>query len=100
MFVVGNLLQAVAGLLDVVIQTLSIILIINAVLSWVRPDPSNPIVMFLDRVSDVVCNPVRRLFPTVYAGIDFAPFIVLLALQFLGHVFLVQTLRGMAIRMG
>jgi len=100
MFVIGNLLSAIAWVLEFVFQALSIILIVNAVLSWVRPDPSNPIVMFLDRVSDAVCNPVRRLFPTVYAGIDFAPFIMLVAIQALGMMFLVQTLRGMAIRMG
>jgi uncharacterized protein YggT (Ycf19 family) len=56
--------------------------------------------MFLDRVSDVVCNPVRRLFPTVFSGLDFAPFIVLLVLQFLGRMFLVQSLHGLALRMG
>ena len=100
MFVIGNLLNAVAGLLDFVFQAISIVLIVNAVLSWVRPDPSNPMVMFLDRVSGVVCDPVRRLFPTVYAGMDFAPLIVLLAIQFVGHLFLVATLRGMALRMG
>lgn len=99
MFVIGNLLNAFASLLDVVFQALSLILIVNAVLSWVRPDPSNPIVMFLERVSDVACDPIRRLFPTVFSGIDFAPFIVLLALQFLGHMFLVQTLHDLASRM-
>jgi YggT family protein len=100
MFVVGNLLNALASLLDVVFQSLSLILIVNAVLSWVRPDPSNPIVMFLERVSDVVCDPVRRLFPTVFSGLDFAPLIVLLVLQFLGHMFLVQSLHDLATRMG
>ena len=100
MFVLGNLLNAVASLLDVLMQALMLILIVNAVLSWVRPDPSNPIVMFLDRVSDAVCNPVRRLFPTVFAGMDFAPFIVLLVIQFLGRMFLVQSLHGLALRMG
>ena len=57
MFVVGNFLGAVAGLLDIVLQALLIVILVNAVLSWVRPDPSNPIVMFLDRVSDCVGNP-------------------------------------------
>ncbi|MBI1798920.1 MAG: YggT family protein [Candidatus Eisenbacteria bacterium] len=100
MFVIGNLVQAVAGLLDVVFQALSLILIVNAVLSWVRPDPSNPIVAFLDRVSDVTCAPVRRLFPTVFSGMDFAPLIMILLLQFAGHVFIVQTLRDLALKLG
>lgn len=100
MFVIGNLLNALAWLLDVLFQSLSVVLIVNALLSWVRPDPSNPIVMFLDRVSDLVCDPVRRLFPTVFSGMDFAPFIMILALQGLGHMFVVQTLRQLAVRLG
>ncbi len=100
MFVIGNLLNAVAGVLDVVLQLLLLVVLVNALLSWVRPDPSNPIVVFLDRVSDVVCNPIRRLFPTVLGGIDFAPFIAMLLIYFVGRVFLVETLRGVAARMG
>ena len=61
MFVIGNLLSALASLLDVVLQGLTLIVLVNALLSWVRPDPDNPIVRFLDRL-DLLCNPVRRLF--------------------------------------
>jgi YggT family protein len=86
-------------LLDIVLQALLIVILINAVLSWVRPDPSNPIVVFLDRVSDFVCAPLRRLFPTVFGGIDFAPFIAMLAIFFIQQ-FVVASLRGMALRMG
>ena len=99
MFVIGNLLNAIAVILGFLLQTLMIIILINALLSWVRPDPSNPIVMFLDRVSDLVCNPVRRLFPTAYSGIDFAPFLAMLVLWLL-QLFLVGTLRDVALRMG
>jgi len=99
MFVVGNFLNAVAGLMDIVLQALLIVILINAVLSWVRPDPSNPIVVFLERVSDFVCAPLRRLFPTVFGGIDFAPFVAMLAIYFIQQ-FVVASLRGMALRMG
>jgi YggT family protein len=99
MFVVGNLLSAIASILDIVLQLLMLILVVNAVLSWLRPDPANPIVAFLDRVSDVVCDPIRRLFPTQFSGFDIAPFVALLALWFT-RMFLVQTLRDIAIRMG
>jgi len=99
MFVLGNLLQAVAAVLNVVLQGLLIIILINALLSWVRPDPSNPIVRFLDRVSDLVCDPIRRLFPTQVSGIDFAPFIAMLAIWLL-QMFLVGTLNDLAVRMG
>jgi len=99
MFVIGNLLNAVAVILGFLLQSLLIVVLVNALLSWVRPDPGNPIVMFLDRVSDLVCNPIRRLFPTAYAGIDFAPFIAMLAL-WLMQLFLVNTLKDIAVRMG
>ena len=99
MFVVGNLLDALATVLNVVLQLLLLVIFINALLSWVRPDPGNPIVMFLDRVSDIVCTPIRRLFPTVVSGIDFAPFIAMLAIWFI-QMFLVNTLHSLALRMG
>jgi len=98
MFVIGNLLTAVAYVLDKVLWLLSLIIIVNAILSWVRPDPGNPIVMFLDRVSDAVCNPIRRLFPTVISGIDLAPFIAILVIWFL-QMFVVASLRDLAIRL-
>jgi len=98
MFVIGNLLTALAWVLDVVLNGLMLVVLVNALLSWVRPDPSNPLVQFLERVSNLVCDPLRRLFPTVFGGIDFAPFIAMIALVFL-RMFLVDTLRGLAIRM-
>ena len=100
MFVIGNLLNAVASILEVVFNGLMLVIFVNALLTWVRPDPQNPIVQFLERVSDLVCSPIRRLFPTVLAGIDFAPYIAILALMFIGNGFLVATLRGLAVRMG
>jgi YggT family protein len=99
MFVIGNLLHAVAVILDLVFNALLIVILINALLSWIRPDPSNPIVMFLERVSDLVCDPIRRLFPTAVSGIDFAPFIAMLVIWFL-RLFLVGTLNDLSIRMG
>jgi len=99
MFVIGNLLSTVANVLDFLAQALTLLLFINALLSWVRPDPSNPIVMFLDRVSDVVCSPVRRILPTIYGGIDFAPFVVMLILWFGVRMFLVKSLMDLAIRL-
>ena len=98
MFVIGNLLNAFATILDMVLNTLLIIIFVNAILSWVRPDPSNPIVMFLDRVSDAVCNPIRRVFPTAMGGIDFAPFVAMLLIYFT-QMFVVRTLHDIATRM-
>jgi YggT family protein len=99
MFVIGNLIGAVASLFDIVLQMLAIVVLINALLSWVRPDPGNPIVQFLDRISDLVCWPVRRILPTVFGGLDLAPLFTILILWFLRQ-FLVQTLRDIALRLG
>ena len=99
MFVVGHLLSAVAMVLDIVLLGLLIVVLINALLSWVRPNPDNPIVMVLDRISDAVCDPLRRMFPTAIGGIDFAPFIVMLVIYFVRE-FAVGSLRDLAMRMG
>ena len=68
-------------LVDRALVILEILIVINALLSWVRPDPSSPIVRFLDRVSDTVCDPIRRFFPTVLGGFDLAPLIAILVIE-------------------
>ncbi len=99
MFVVGNVIEALATVLEFVLNALSLVLIINALLSWVRPDPANPIVRFLDQVSDAVCDPIRRLFPTVVGGLDLAPMIALGVIWVLQMV-VVKSLHGMAMKVG
>jgi len=99
MFVLGNLIGAVATVLDVLLNVLGIVLIVNALLSWVRPDPSNPIVRFLDQVSDAVCDPIRRLLPTVVGGLDLAPMIALGVIWVLQMV-IVKSLQELAYRVG
>jgi len=99
MFVVGNFIGALAHVLDMVLTALMLIILVNALLSWVRPDPRNPFVMLLERVSDFVCGPIRRLFPTSAGGIDFAPFIALLVIIFLQR-FAIGSMRDLALRLG
>lgn len=99
MFVFANLLEALAAVINLVLNLLMLVIFVNALLSWVRPDPSNPIVQTLERISDLVCNPIRRLFPTIISGIDLAPFIAMLAL-WMTQLFVVHTLRDLALRMG
>lgn len=99
MFIVGNFIGALAQVLDIVLGALWVVILVNALLSWVRPDPRNPIVMVLDRVSDFVCDPIRRLFPTNAGGIDFAPFIAMLLIIFL-QKFAIGSLRDLALRLG
>jgi len=91
--VIGNFFGALAGVLNLVIEALLLVVLVNALLSWIRPDPSNPIVQFLERVSDFLCNPIRKMFPTVVSGFDLAPMIVMLILWFLQR-WLVPTLAG------
>ena len=95
MMVFGNFLLALAGVLGTVLTIYTWILIARAVISWVSPDPYNPIVRFLYNVTEPVLYRVRRMVPSVYAGIDFSPLIVLLAVQFL-QLFLVQSLSDLA----
>ncbi|RXK14310.1 hypothetical protein CP965_02340 [Halarcobacter mediterraneus] len=59
------------------------VIIIAAIISWVRPDPYNPIVQMLYRLTEPAYNLVRKYIPTVFGGMDFAPIIVILVLIFL-----------------
>ncbi len=94
MFVVANFLEALAVILNMVLQLYMWIIISRAVISWVNPDPYNPIVQFLHRVTDPLLYKVRRFMPD-FGGIDFSPIIVIMAIVFL-QSFLVKTLSNMA----
>ena len=98
MFILGNLLQATAQVLNIVLQLYMWIIIIRALLSWVNPDPYNPIVQFLYSITEPVLYRVRQLIPMSGIGIDFAPIIVLLAIVFL-QSFVVQSLGALALRL-
>lgn len=98
MFVLGRFVGMLALLLQFGFNALMLILLANAILSWVRPAP-NPIVNFLEVVSNAVCNPIRRLFPTVFGGLDIAPLIAILVIQFVGLGFVVTVLQDVAARL-
>ncbi|MGD9609389.1 MAG: YggT family protein [Desulfovibrionaceae bacterium] len=94
MEIIGNLFSAVAFLVNTVLKLYFWVIIVAALLSWVRPDPYNPIVRFLRAVTDPVFYRVRRWLPfLVIGGIDLTPIVVLLAVEFL-RMFLVPTLYG------
>src|SRR5512143_4321894 len=95
MFVFGNLLQAVASVLDFLLTAYMWIVIISALLSWVNPDPYNPIVRFLYGATEPLLYRIRRSLPVSFGGIDFSPLLVLVAIYFL-QGFLVQSLRDLA----
>lgn len=98
MFVAGNFLDAVARILDIALTAYYWIIIVRAVITWVNPDPWNPIVQFLQRVTEPVLAPIRRILPTWRLGIDFSPLVAILALIFIQQ-FLVGSLRDLAWRM-
>src|SRR5438552_17225275 len=96
MFVAGNLLSAVAFVLHMLLQAYIWVVVIRALLSWVNPDPWNPIVRFLHQVTEPVLRPIRRRLPM--SGIDFSPMVVILAIYFL-QWFLVRALEDAAVRL-
>jgi len=97
-FILGNLIQASAQVLNIVLQLYMWIIIIRALLSWVNPDPHNPIVQFLYSITEPVLYRVRQLIPMSGMGIDFAPIVVLLAIIFI-QSFVVQSLGTLALRL-
>ncbi|HZR84345.1 MAG TPA: YggT family protein [Candidatus Binatia bacterium] len=99
MFVLTNFLLAVAEIVNAVLSIYWWIVIASAVLSWVNPDPYNPIVRFLRAATEPVMYRIRRVIPLYFGGIDFTPIVVLLLIQFL-QIFLVPTLRQLALRVG
>ena len=98
MFVAKNLLFAVAKILDIALYAYMWILIIRAVLTWVNPDPYNPIVRALYSITEPVLSWLRRRFPLMAGSIDFSPLVAILAILFLQY-FLVRTLFDLAMRM-
>ena len=98
MFVVANFIQAAAVVLGYLIQLLTWLVIIRALLSWVNPDPYNPIVQFVERTTEPLLLPFRRLVPAFRIGLDVSPILALLFLYFM-KIFLVQSLLGIAFRL-
>jgi YggT family protein len=95
MFVLANLIDAIAVVLDTVLYIYMWIVIISAIISWVNPDPYNPIVRFLYSVTEPAFGFVRRHLPLPAMPIDLSPLIVFLVILFLQR-FLVTTLHGFA----
>ncbi len=97
MFIFGNLFHAVAYILDMALTIYMWIIIISALLSWVNPDPYNPIVRFLHSVTEPVLNPIRRRLG-FSLGVDISPLIVILVIMFIKY-FIIASLFDIASRM-
>lgn len=97
MFVMGNTLLGLATVLDYVLTFYSWIIIARALISWVNPDPWNPIVQFLTRATEPVLAPIRRRLG-LGMGIDLSPLIAIAAIWFL-QIAVVQSIKDAALRM-
>ncbi|WP_026943649.1 YggT family protein [Helicobacter rodentium] len=93
--VLSTLIEALAQILSMVINIYIWIVIIAALITWVRPDPYNPIVQILYKLTEPLYAKIRKVIPTLIGGIDIAPIIVILALQFI-NLFIVKLLLRLA----
>jgi YggT family protein len=98
MFVLANFLGAIARVLDIALTVYYWLIIVRALISWVNPDPRNPIVQVLQLVTEPVLAPIRRRLPMWRMGIDLSPLIAILIVIFIQY-FLVASLRELAWRM-
>ena len=98
MFIIGNLLLSIARVLDIIITVFYWIIIVRALISWVNPDPFNPIVQFLQRMTEPILSPIRRIFKMQFWTIDISPIIAILCLIFIQNFF-VRTLTDIALKL-
>ena len=98
MYVVGNFIAAIAVILGYLINILTWLIIIRALISWVNPDPRNIIVQILYKITEPILAPLRRIIPLYNMGIDISPIIAILCLWFV-RLFIVRTLVELALRL-
>lgn len=88
MFIFANLLLAIANILDIVLTLYMWIVIISALISWVNPDPYNPLVRFLRAVTEPLYRPIRRIIGYRLGIIDISPMVIILAIIFVKYFFI------------
>jgi YggT family protein len=96
MFIIGNLVYAIAFLINTALTIYMYIIVARAVISWVNPDPYNAIVRFLYSATEPLLSRIRRLLPAT-GGLDLSPIIVILLILFL-QKFLVSSLFDLVAR--
>lgn len=95
----GNILLGFAEVIDSLLTMYQWVVIIRALLSFVNPDPRNPIVRALAALTDPVFRWFHRRLPLIHGGLDFTPLVVLLIIMFLKYA-LVGNLRHFAQSLG
>lgn len=96
MFILSNFFVAAAKVADILLSIIYWLILIRALISWVNPDPFNPVVQFLQRTTEPILQPIRRLLPPT--AIDISPIVAFLAVIFLKS-FLVSTLFDVGMRL-
>jgi YggT family protein len=94
----GNIVLGLANVLGVVLDIYKWIIIIRALISWVNPDPYNPIVQALTRLTEPVLRPLRKLAPPYKVGVDLSPLIAVLIIIFLDYA-LIDNLKSLGYRL-
>ena len=82
------LIHSLVGFIGWILNLYTWIIIAAALITWVSPDPYNPIARFLSQVTEPVLRPIRRLIPTYKTGIDLSPLIAIILIQFIERVIL------------
>jgi len=95
MFILANFFNAIALVMDYALTFYMWIVVAGAVLSWVSPDPYNPIVRFINTATEPVFYQIRKRLPVNFGGLDISPIVVILAIIFL-QTFVVNSLQGLA----
>ena len=95
MLILANFFEAIAVVMDYALTFYMWIVVAGAVLSWVSPDPYNPIVRFINTATEPVFHQIRKRLPIVFGGLDLSPVIVILCIIFL-QTFVVNSLHGLA----
>jgi YggT family protein len=90
-FILGNLVISIAQILNIFLDIYFWIIVISALISWVNPDPYNPIVRFLYRVTEPVLRPIRRIVGNRLGPIDISPLVIILIITFIQR-FLISSL--------
>lgn len=97
MFILGNLLIAIAQISNLLLTLYMYMIIGSALISWVNPDPYNPIVRFLYKATEPVLSKVRSKLPYM-GGVDLSPMAVIFAIYFMKS-FVVNSVMDMGFRM-
>jgi YggT family protein len=99
MWPIGVVLEGVGRVLDMALEIYMWIVIVRAVLSWVRPDPYNPIVRFVYGLVDPVTDRLSRILPARIGMIDLSAMILILAI-YLMRLVVVRIIIEAGLRMG